>query len=57
MRVMECNFCGETLAAANDDELHGVLTKHMQSEHPDEEFDEDSSAELVEQQAYTATDS
>jgi predicted small metal-binding protein len=57
MRVIECNICGETLSAANDDELRSCVDRHMQSEHPDEEFDDDSIAALVEEQAYSASDS
>jgi predicted small metal-binding protein len=57
MRVFECNYCGETLAGANDDELRAALMRHMQSDHPDVEFDDEGAAELVEQQAYAASDS
>jgi predicted small metal-binding protein len=56
MRVIECNECGETLAAANDDELVRVLGAHLESEH-DMEVDEDDLTELVEGEAYEATDS
>ena len=38
MRVIECNFCGETLSAANDAELRACVLRHMESEHGDEEF-------------------
>jgi len=57
MRVIECNFCGETLSAANDDELRACLARHMESEHGDEEFGDDAVAEVVEAQAYSASDS
>ena len=57
MRVMECNYCGETLSAANDAELHACIVRHMSAEHPDEEFGDDVASELVEQQAYSASDS
>ena len=43
MRVIECNECGETLQAANDAELVGVVGAHMQGEH-DEEIDEEELA-------------
>ena len=56
MRVIECNECGETLQAANDEELVGVLGAHLRSEH-DVEADEDELTELVEAEAYEATDS
>jgi predicted small metal-binding protein len=57
VRVIECNECGETVSAANDDELRKELIRHMKTEHSDVEFDEDRAAELVEENAYTATDS
>jgi predicted small metal-binding protein len=56
MRVIECNECGETLQAANDAELVRVLGAHMASEH-DTEVDEEELVELVEGDAYEATDS
>jgi predicted small metal-binding protein len=56
MRVIECNECGETLQAANDDELVRVVGAHMRSEH-DEEVDEEELQELVEGEAYEAMDS
>ena len=57
MRVIECNECGCALSAANDDELRRELTRHMEAEHADAEWDEESSGELVSQRAYSATDS
>jgi predicted small metal-binding protein len=57
MRVMECNVCGEALSAANDDELRACLIRHMESEHPDVEFDDASAAKTVQEQAYAASDS
>jgi predicted small metal-binding protein len=56
MRVIECNECGETVSAANDDELAGRLAQHLQSEH-DLEPDQDELSELVEEEAYDAMDS
>jgi hypothetical protein len=56
MRVIECNECGATISAANDDELREELDRHMQSEHSDAEWDDERSAEAIGQQAYTATD-
>ena len=35
MRVIECNECGETVSAANDEELAGRLAAHLRSEHDD----------------------
>ncbi|MEA2425142.1 MAG: hypothetical protein QOH13_1552 [Thermoleophilaceae bacterium] len=57
MRVIECNECGETLSAANDEELRDELIRHTKEEHPDVEIDSDRAAELVGENAYTATDS
>jgi predicted small metal-binding protein len=57
MRVIDCNECGETLKAANDEELARALRDHMSSEHSDVECDAEQAAELVERRAYTATDS
>jgi hypothetical protein len=56
MRVIECNECGETLSAANDEELARHLAGHLASEH-NEQPDEDEVADLVHEQAYDATDS
>jgi predicted small metal-binding protein len=57
MRVIDCNECGATIKAANDEELAGELSRHMTSEHSDVEWDDDQAGELVSAQAYTATDS
>jgi len=56
MRVIECNECGETLGAANDEELVRALGAHLQSEH-DMEVDGEELTELVEGEAYDAMDS
>jgi predicted small metal-binding protein len=56
MRVIECNECGETLSAANDEELATRLAEHMRSEHGQEPDDEEI-ADLVHEQAYDAMDS
>jgi predicted small metal-binding protein len=56
MRVIECNECGETISAANDEELVAHLGAHLRSEH-DLDTDEDEAADLVHEQAYDATDS
>jgi predicted small metal-binding protein len=56
MRVIECNECGETISAANDEELARHLARHLASEH-DEEPDEEEVADLVHEQAYDASDS
>ena len=57
MRVIDCNECGDTLTAANDEELVRTLDRHMKSEHPDADWNDEQATELVSAQAYTATDS
>jgi predicted small metal-binding protein len=56
MRVIECNECGETISAANDEELASHLAEHLRSEH-DQEPDQEEIDDLVHEQAYDATDS
>jgi hypothetical protein len=56
MRVIECDECGETLQAANDEELARVLGRHLTDEHG-MEVDEEELTELVEAEAYEAMDS
>ena len=56
MRVIECNECGETVSAANDDELASRLARHLRSEH-DAEPDNEEIADLVHEEAYDAMDS
>jgi predicted small metal-binding protein len=56
MRVIECNECGETISAANDEELAGRLAEHLRSEH-DQEPDQEEIDDLVHEQAYDAMDS
>lgn len=57
MRVIDCNECGETIKAANDEELARQLSEHMKSEHSDVEWNDEQGSETVSAQAYTATDS
>jgi predicted small metal-binding protein len=57
MRMLECNMCGEPLAAATDDELLGRMRDHVEAEHPDSEWDEDAARETIAAEAYEATDS
>ena len=57
MRVVECNVCGETLAAANDEELERRLRRHMESEHPSVSYEAESGRETISREAYTASDS
>jgi predicted small metal-binding protein len=56
MRVIECDECGETLQAANDEELVRLLGRHLEGEH-EMEVDEEEMTELVEAEAYEAMDS
>ena len=56
MQVIECNECGETLQAAENEELARILGAHLASEH-DIEMDEEELTELVESEAYEAMDS
>lgn len=56
MRTIECNVCGETLTAADDEELARQLTDHLKDEH-DEEPDEDEVHQTVDREAYDAMDS
>lgn len=57
MRVIDCNECGATIEAANDEELARELDSHMKSEHSGAEWDGEQASELVSAQAYDATDS
>jgi predicted small metal-binding protein len=57
MRMIECNVCGEPLAAANDDELLNRLRVHVQAEHNGDRFDEQSARDEVANEAYDASDS
>jgi predicted small metal-binding protein len=56
MRVIECNECGETVSAANNEELARNLAEHLRGEHEIEPDDEEI-ADLVHDDAYDATDS
>jgi hypothetical protein len=55
-RVIECNICGEPLAAATDDELLTQVQRHYASEHSDAGLDEDQAREMIAQEAYDAGD-
>ncbi|MBV9918268.1 MAG: hypothetical protein JO153_17335 [Solirubrobacterales bacterium] len=57
MRVVECNICGEPLAAATDDELLGRLRAHVESEHSSAPLDEHQARETIAREAYDASDS
>jgi predicted small metal-binding protein len=56
MRVIECDICGETVTAADDDELARHLAAHIRQEHG-EQPDEEALAQVVAEEAYDAMDS
>lgn len=55
-RVIECNVCGEPLAAATDEELLGQLREHHGREHADVPLDEEEARETIASEAYDAAD-
>ena len=56
-RVIECNVCGEPLAAATDEELLRQVQKRHQSEHIDESaLSEEEARETIAREAYDAAD-
>ncbi len=57
MRVVECNVCGETLSAADDDELLWRLRAHTEEEHEPSSYDEAQARQTIAEEAYDATDS
>ena len=57
VRVIDCNKCGETIQAANDEELVSRLGRHMNSDHPDVDWDDAQATAMVDAHAYDATDS
>jgi predicted small metal-binding protein len=57
MRVIECNVCGETIAAAHDDDLLRRLLEHMEARHESANFDEAQARETIAREAYDASDS
>jgi predicted small metal-binding protein len=57
VRVIECNFCGETIAGANDDDLIRNLERHVEASHSDVGFSEEQIRERVAAGAYDASDS
>ena len=56
MRVIECNLCGQVLQADNDEELVEIVVGHITSEHPGAGMREEQAREMVERDAYSATD-
>lgn len=57
MRVVECNICGEALAAATDEELLRRLRGHVQAEHGASSYDEERARQSIATEAYDAADS
>jgi len=56
MRVIDCD-CGQTLQAANDDDLAQSVRQHVDEAHPDMGLNEEQVRELVASKAYEASDS
>ena len=56
MRVLDCD-CGQTLQAANDDDLAVAVREHVGEAHPDMELNDEQARELVANRAYEASDS
>jgi hypothetical protein len=54
---MECNFCGEALSGANDDDLVATVSEHLEAQHPDSGLEGEAVRELVGRRAYDASDS
>ena len=57
MKVIECNLCGDVLAGAGDDELVADALRHYADRHADVEFDEARARDMVQRNAYEASDS
>ena len=57
MRVIECNFCGEVLSGANDEDLVDGVRRHMDAQHADASVQDDQIQGMIERGAYDATDS
>jgi len=57
MRVVECNICGEALSGATDDELFRRVRAHMEAEHPSVALDEAATRQMIDNEAYDASDS
>jgi predicted small metal-binding protein len=57
VRVVECNICGESLSAADDEELLGRLREHVSSAHESVSYEESQAREAIANEAYDASDS
>ena len=56
MRVLDCD-CGQTLQAANDDDLTAQVRAHADESHPDLGMTDEQARDLVANRAYDASDS
>ena len=56
MKVIDCD-CGQTLQAANDEDLFKEARAHVDQAHPDMQLSDDQVRELVSAKAYEASDS
>jgi hypothetical protein len=54
--VIDCE-CGETLHAANDDDLFKIARAHVDEVHPDLEMTDEQIHQLLADRAYSASDS
>jgi hypothetical protein len=54
--VVECNLCGEPLAAATDDELARRLRDHLQLIHDGAGADDEQLRRMIADEAYDAAD-
>jgi predicted small metal-binding protein len=56
MKVIDCD-CGQTLQAANDEDLAAAVRDHMAESHSDMEVTDEQVNDLVAERAYEASDS
>lgn len=56
MRVIECNLCGEVVQADDDDALREAVAAHVAAQHADAGIGDEQVREMVERDAYDATD-
>ena len=55
MRVIDCH-CGNTLQAANDDDLFDAVRGHFDDDHSELDLEDGEVRELISEQAYEASD-
>jgi predicted small metal-binding protein len=56
MRVIDCE-CGQTLQAANDEDLTAAVREHIRELHPEMHMSDEQVREFVGAKAYDAQDS